>query len=101
MSRSTCAACRARAFTAEGRTIHYVAKQLGHSVLMTMNTYGHVIDELEDDVGPEKEIQAGGICAVNVALGMGAVTVAVILKGDRPWCRPSPDYPILLCRGAS
>jgi integrase len=43
---------------AEGRTIHYVAKQLGHSALMTLNTYGHVIDELEDDVrvDPEKEI---------------------------------------------
>jgi integrase len=43
---------------AEGRTIHYVAKQLGHSALMTMNTYGHVIDELEDEVrvDPEKEI---------------------------------------------
>jgi integrase len=45
---------------AEGRTIHYVAKQLGHSALMTMNTYGHVIDELEDEVrvNPEKEILA-------------------------------------------
>jgi integrase len=43
---------------AEGRTIHYVAKQLGHSALMTMNTYGHVIDELEDEVrvNPETEI---------------------------------------------
>jgi integrase len=35
---------------AEGRTIDYGAKQLGHSALMTMNTYGHVIDELEDEV---------------------------------------------------
>jgi integrase len=44
---------------AEGRTIHYVAKQLGHSALMTMNTYGHVIDKLEDElrVDPEKEIR--------------------------------------------
>jgi integrase len=56
---------------AEGRTIHYVAKQLGHSALMTMNTYGHVIDELEDElrVDPEKEImRARGVVAGGVAL---------------------------------
>jgi integrase len=41
---------------AEGRIIHYVAKQLGHIALMTMNTYGQVIDGLEDEVrvDPEK-----------------------------------------------
>lgn len=30
---------------AEGRTVHDVAKQLGHSAEMTLRVYGHVIDE--------------------------------------------------------
>jgi integrase len=33
----------------EGRSVHYVAKQLGHSARLTLDTYGHVIDELEDE----------------------------------------------------
>lgn len=32
----------------EGRSAIYVARQLGHSATLTQNTYGHVIDELED-----------------------------------------------------
>jgi integrase len=32
----------------EGRSVIYVARQLGHSAQLTMRTYGHVIDELED-----------------------------------------------------
>lgn len=32
----------------EGRDIIYVARQLGHGAEMTMRTYGHVIEELED-----------------------------------------------------
>ena len=32
----------------EGRSVHYVAKQLGHGARLTLDTYGHVIDELED-----------------------------------------------------
>ncbi len=32
----------------EGRSVIYVARQLGHSAALTMRTYGHVIDELED-----------------------------------------------------
>ena len=32
----------------EGRTVIYVARQLGHGAGLTMRTYGHVIDELED-----------------------------------------------------
>ena len=45
---------------AEGRTVHYVAKQLGHSALMTLNTYGHVIDELDEAprIDAEAEIRA-------------------------------------------
>lgn len=32
----------------EGRSVIYVARQLGHGASLTMATYGHVIDELED-----------------------------------------------------
>jgi integrase len=32
----------------EGRSVIYVARQLGHGANVTMSTYGHVIDELED-----------------------------------------------------
>lgn len=32
----------------EGRSVIYVARQLGHGADLTMRTYGHVIDELED-----------------------------------------------------
>ncbi len=32
----------------EGRSPIYVARQLGHGAGVTMGTYGHVIDELED-----------------------------------------------------
>jgi integrase len=32
----------------EGRSVIYVARQLGHGAQLTMSTYGHVIDELED-----------------------------------------------------
>jgi integrase len=33
----------------EGRSVIYVARQLGHSAALTMGVYGHVIDELEDE----------------------------------------------------
>lgn len=32
----------------EGRNVVYVARQLGHSASMTLHTYAHVMDELED-----------------------------------------------------
>jgi integrase len=32
----------------EGRSVIYVARQLGHDATLTLKTYGHVIDELED-----------------------------------------------------
>ncbi|MGB0090966.1 MAG: tyrosine-type recombinase/integrase [Solirubrobacteraceae bacterium] len=34
----------------EGRSVVYVARQLGHGAQLTLRTYGHVIDEL--DVAP-------------------------------------------------
>jgi integrase len=32
----------------EGRSVIYVARQLGHDARLTLTTYGHVMDELED-----------------------------------------------------
>jgi integrase len=32
----------------EGRSVIYVARQLGHDARLTLSTYGHVIDELDD-----------------------------------------------------
>jgi integrase len=32
----------------EGRSVVYVARQLGHDARLTLTTYGHVIDELDD-----------------------------------------------------
>ncbi len=33
----------------EGRSVVYVARQLGHDARLTLTTYGHVIDELDDE----------------------------------------------------
>jgi integrase len=33
----------------EGRSVIYVARQMGHDARLTLTTYGHVIDELEDE----------------------------------------------------
>jgi integrase len=32
----------------EGRSVIYVARQMGHDAKLTLSTYGHVIEELED-----------------------------------------------------
>jgi len=32
----------------EGRSVIHVARQLGHDARLTLGTYGHVIDELDD-----------------------------------------------------
>lgn len=32
----------------EGRSVIYVARQVGHDARLTLTRYGHVIDELED-----------------------------------------------------
>ena len=31
----------------EGRSVPYVARQMGHGAQLTLSTYGHVIDELD------------------------------------------------------
>jgi integrase len=44
----------------EGRSVIYVARQLGHAPAMTLGVYGHTIDELEDQpaVSAEDAIRA-------------------------------------------
>jgi integrase len=45
---------------AEGRSVIYVARQLGHGAALTLATYGHVIDELDgsERVDAEAAIRA-------------------------------------------
>jgi integrase len=45
----------------EGRSVIYVARQLGHDPRLTLTRYGHVIDELEDVP------QAGAEAAITIA----------------------------------
>lgn len=50
---------------AEGRSLHYVAEQLGHGAEQTARTYGHVIAEYRDRpaIDAEGEIRAArGVC---------------------------------------
>jgi integrase len=44
----------------EGRSVIYVARQLGHDARLTLSTYGHVIDELDEL--PRQDAEAA-ICA--------------------------------------
>jgi integrase len=55
----------------EGRSVIYVARQMGHDAKLTLSTYGHVIDELEDAprVPAEDAIRAArnGSCVTGVS----------------------------------
>jgi hypothetical protein len=42
----------------EGRSVIYVARQMGHDAKLTLSTYAHVIDELED--APRVPAMSGG-----------------------------------------
>jgi integrase len=64
----------------EGRSVIYVARQLGHGARLTLETYGHVIEELEDSpqlsaVEAIQEARAAAVAAPsdrprqNVSLG--------------------------------
>jgi integrase len=54
----------------EGRSVIYVARQLGHDARLTLGTYGHVIDELDGapQMPAEDAIRAarGTRCAIGV-----------------------------------
>ena len=45
----------------EGRSVIYIARQLGHTAQLTLSTYGHVIDELEDQ--PRQDAEAAILAA--------------------------------------
>ena len=53
----------------EGRSVIYVARQLGHGAQLTLGTYGHVIDELADQprVSAEDAIRAARTSDVRVS----------------------------------
>jgi integrase len=57
----------------EGRSVIYVARQMGHDAKLTLSTYGHVIDELEDAprVPAEDAIRAArsNSCVTGVSRG--------------------------------
>jgi integrase len=45
----------------EGRSVIYVARQLGHGAQLTLGTYGHVVDELDD--APRQDAEAAILAA--------------------------------------
>ena len=51
----------------EGRNVIYVARQLGHGAQLTLGTYGHVIDEL-DEQQPRQDAE-DAIAAARAAPG--------------------------------
>jgi integrase len=63
--------CFASLLLHEGRSVVYVARQLGHDARLTLSTYGHVIDELDDQprVAAEHAIRAArqGSCVPGVS----------------------------------
>jgi integrase len=50
----------------EGRSVIYVARQLGHSATETLNTYGHVIEELADQPNVAAEDAIGAARTADV-----------------------------------
>jgi integrase len=46
---------------AEGRTVHYVAAQLGHSPALTLSTYGHLIAEYADEGPIDAEVEVAAV----------------------------------------
>ena len=61
----------------EGRSVIYVARQLGHDATLTLKTYGHVIGELEDQpqIPAEDAIRAAREKAAGDRRGSRASTV--------------------------
>ena len=60
---------------AEGKAVHYVAGQLGHSPALTLRTYGHVLAEYADAVHIEAEAE---ILAAREARSCRRVAAAAI-----------------------
>ena len=62
----------------EGRSVIYVARQLGHDATLTLKNYGHVIDELEDQpqIPAEDAIRAREKAAVDRRASRATTVVA-------------------------
>ena len=60
----------------EGRSLVYIARQLGHSVAVCADTYQHVIDELEDAprIGAEDAIRQARLGKVAQRLPTNSAT---------------------------
>ena len=57
----------------EGRSVIYVARQLGHDARLTLTRYGHVMDELEDTPRIEAEVAIGNARVAIDRAGSAAV----------------------------
>ncbi|TMK41131.1 MAG: hypothetical protein E6G56_04470 [Actinobacteria bacterium] len=73
----------------EGRSPIYVARQLGHGAALTMGTYGHVIDELDDAprIAAEDAIQSareGGFAGARSSVVPLAAVADAGAAGKRP-----------------
>jgi integrase len=76
----------------EGRSVIYVARQLGHGAQLTLSCYGHVIDELED--APHQDAETAILAARGSAAAPQLPIVAVYPAGD-PMSLPRKAMPLL------
>jgi integrase len=70
----------------EGRSVIYVARQLGHDARLTLTRYGHVIDELEDT--PRIECEAA---IANARLAVPTTSLARCENSVRDESRAAQD----------
>ncbi|MCK9249003.1 MAG: site-specific integrase [Solirubrobacteraceae bacterium] len=61
---------------AEGRSVHYVARQLGHGPELTLRTYGHVMDEFEDAATIDADAEIRKARAAEGVLRVSSATAA-------------------------
>jgi integrase len=77
----------------EGRSLIEVARQLGHSPTMTLNTYGHVFDEFEggERMSAEAHVRGARDELVSVLCPSGRIPAARTggAGGDRPKENPA------------
>jgi integrase len=66
---------------AEGRSVHYVARRLGHSPALTLSTYGHLFAEYEH---ADRIDAAAEIARAREALGLEATRRTRRAQGRRP-----------------
>jgi hypothetical protein len=57
---------------AEGKSVHYVARQLGHSPALTLNTYGHLFAEYEDAERIDAELEIARARSAPAAISLTA-----------------------------